>query len=124
MMTHIRRVYVNTACVRVYSLVHTPERMRYLPIHCVNTYPHLPAYPNPRPLHVHIPTIYQCPYNRKPTTLACAIRLVAGIRSIPYSIPYEPQTRADRLDSQLTLYLCRRCVGYARPNPDHLRLGL
>src|SRR6266540_27036 len=98
MMTHIRRVYVNTARVRMYPLVHTPERMRYLPIRYVYTYPHLPAYPDLRPLHVHVPTIYQC--------------------------PYEPQTRADRLDSQLTLYLCRRCVGYARPNPVNLRLGL
>src|SRR5438132_13907121 len=97
MMTHIRRVYVNTACVRMYSVVHTPERMRYLPIHCVNTYPHLPAYPNPRPLHVHVPTIYQCPYNRKPTALACAIRLVAGVRSIPYSVPSESSQPAIRV---------------------------
>src|SRR6266508_6344710 len=123
MMTRIRRVYVNIACVRMYPRVHTPERMRYLPIRYVYTYPHLPAYPDLRPLHVHVPTIYQCPYNRKPTTLACAIRLVAGIRSIPYSVPYAPQTRADCLDSQLTPYLCR-CVSYARSNPVNLRLGL
>src|SRR6266540_2839240 len=87
MMTHIRRVYVNTAYVRMYPLVHTPERMRYLPIRYVYTYPHLPAYPNPQPLHVHVPTIYQCLYNRKPTALACAIRLVAGVRSTPLLHP-------------------------------------
>src|SRR6266540_3667090 len=105
MMTHIRRVYVNTACVRMYLLVHTPGRMRYLPIRYVYAYPHLPAYPNPStPTRTHTHYIYRCLYNREPTTLACAIRLVAGIRSIPYPIPYEPRTRADRLDSQLTLY--------------------